>query len=375
MIRVALILGKYNIGGRRSLTMNYFRNMNNDKVRFDFICDSDSQAIPYEEIEARGGRVFIIRPYQNIFGNIADMKKLFRENKYSIVHAYNSTMNVFPMYAAKVAGVPVRISESISMGNKQDKKTILKNILKTTSRFFANYYMSCGTACGVWQFGQKALDEGKLSVFKSCIDTEAFDFDPALREEVRKEYGWEDKIVIGHVGRMTKAKNPVRMMDMFAAVLMKEPSAVFCYVGDGELQDQVFAEADKLGIRDKVYFVGGREDVHRFYCAMDGFLLPSLYEGIPNVGLEAQSGGLPVFFSTEVPEESAGCEICRFIPLSESDSHWADVILDGVKENMPVRRGYTKELASMGFDSKKEAKRLQQFYFDVYEKECGSAPW
>ena len=113
-------------GGKKNLIMEYYRHIDRNKVQFDFICDSDSQAIPKEEIESLGGKVYVIAPYQSILKNMADMKRIFKENKYPIVHAYNSTMNVFPMFVAKKCGVPVRISESLSMAHDGDWKTALK---------------------------------------------------------------------------------------------------------------------------------------------------------------------------------------------------------------------------------------------------------
>jgi hypothetical protein len=141
-------------------------------VQFDFICDSDSQAIPEEEIKKLGGRVYKVAPYQNIVRNMSDMKRIFEQNQYSVVHAYNSTMNLFPMAVAKSCNVPVRISESLSMAHEGDWKTVLKKMLRPMSKWFANYYMSCGEDCGRWQFGDKLFDEGKVDVFKTVVNTE-----------------------------------------------------------------------------------------------------------------------------------------------------------------------------------------------------------
>lgn len=161
MLRVAVIIGKMDSGGKKNLVMEYYRHIDRKKIQFDFICDSDSQAIPEEEIKKMGGRVYQIRPYQKIIQNMVDMFRLFKANQYKVVHAYNSTMNVFPMFVARICGVPVRISESLSMAHKKDTKTKLKKILRLMSRWFANYYMCCGGDCGRWQFGNKLFDQGK----------------------------------------------------------------------------------------------------------------------------------------------------------------------------------------------------------------------
>ena len=372
MLRAAIILGKLDSGGKKSLVMEYYRHIDREKLQFDFICDSDSKAIPYEEIEALGGRVLLIRPYQHIFGNVADIKKLCRENGYPLMHAYNSTMNLFPMFAAKSCVVPVRISESISMAHEGDWKTAIKKVLRPMSKWFANYFMACGRDCGRWQFGDRLFDEGKVEVFKTVVDTSANSFDEKLRDETRQKFGWEDRIVIGHIGRMTPQKNSVRLIEIFSAIAKKEPRAVLCLIGDGELKEEVLSKIKELGIEDRVDFLGRREDIHQFYCAMDVFLLPSLYEGLPVVGLEAESGGLPVIFSSEITREANACDIGRFMDLSASDGEWADAALEAAKTNMPVRRSRDREVAEAGFDSKSEALRLQEFYFDCCRKECSA---
>lgn len=369
MIRVAIIGGKIDSGGKKNLIMEYYRHIDRNKIQFDFICDSDSQAIPYEEIESLGGRVYEVAPYQNILKNMADMRKIFKENNYPIVHAYNSTMNLFPMYVAKQCGVPVRISESLSMAHEGDWKTILKKILRPMSKWFANYYMACGEDCGRWQFGDKLFNAKKVDVFKTVINTSFNSYNPELRNKTRKAYGWEDKIVIGHIGRFTAQKNSVRMIEIFGTVAKKEPQAVLCLIGDGELKEDMMSKIKELGIESQVSYLGRREDIQQFYNAMDCFILPSLYEGLPVVGLEAESCGLPIFFSTEVTREANACELGHFISLDESVDAWADEILKGCKENMPIRRNHSKEVSDAGFDSASESLRMQKYYLDAIEKE------
>lgn len=369
MIRVAIVAGKVDSGGKKNLIMEYYRHVNREEVQFDFICDADSQAIPTEEIEKLGGKVYIVAPYQNIFKNMADMKKIFKKNKYPVVHAYNSTMNLFPMFVAKQCGIPVRISESLSMAHEGDWKTILKKILRPMSKWFANYYMSCGDDCGRWQFGDKLFEAGKVDVFKTVINTEFNAYNSEVREKTRKEFGWEDKLVVGHIGRFTAQKNSVHLIEIFAAVAKKEPRAILCLIGDGELKEDMMNKIKELDIENQVNYLGRREDIQQFYNAMDCFLLPSLYEGLPVVGLEAESCGLPMFFSTEITIEANACELGHFIALSESEERWADEILKAMKENMPIRRSHAREVCDAGFDSTSEAMRMQKYYFDAIEKE------
>lgn len=369
MIRVAIIAGKVDSGGKKNLIMEYYRHINRNEIQFDFICDSDSQAIPTEEIQSLGGRIYIIAPYQNILKNMSDMRKIFLKNHYLIVHAYNSTMNIFPMYVAKQCGIPVRISESLSMAHEGDWKTILKKILRPMSKYFANYYMACGSECGKWQFGNKLFNEGKVDVFKTVINTTFNSYHPDIREQTRKTHGWDNKIVIGHIGRFTVQKNSIHMLEIFGAIARKEPRAILCLIGDGELKEDMFKKIHELHIESQVNYLGRREDIQQFYNAMDCFILPSLYEGLPVVGLEAESCGLPMFFSTEITKEANACELGHFIGLDENIDIWADEILNACKKNMPIRKSYATKVRDAGFDSASEAERLQQYYIDAIKKE------
>ena len=320
MERIAVIMGKMHSGGKKNLVMEYYRHIDRSKIQFDFICDDDSNAIPTEEIEALGGRVYIVPRYQKILSNIKAIERICRDNNYKIVHGYNGTMNLFGLYAAWRAGVPVRINESISMAHKDDKKTVIKNALKPFSRCFSTHFMANGEACGKWQFG-KLYDKGKVAIFKTVINTDENKYLPELREKCRREFDIENNIVIGHIGRLTAQKNTLFIIDVFAEIIKNEKTAKLLLIGDGELKEEMLMKINDLGIRSHVLYLGRREDIKQFYNAMDGFLLPSLYEGLPVVGVEAECNGLPMFFSTEIPKESSPCsDLGVFIGLEKSAS-------------------------------------------------------
>jgi glycosyltransferase involved in cell wall biosynthesis len=363
MVRIAVIMGKMHSGGKKNLVMEYYKHIDRSKIQFDFICDKDSNAIPKEEIEQLGGRVFQVTPYQNILGNMKDIYTIFRKYKYPIIHGYNGTMNIFAMFVGYVTGIRIRINESISMAHGSDKKTIIKNILKPFSRLFSTHYMANGETCGRWQFGNKLFEQGKVTVFKTIIDTEKNAFNNVQRELTRKEFGLADNIVIGHVGRLTEQKNTLFIIDIFSEIFKRESKAKLLIIGDGNLRKKMFERIEKYGLEKQVIYLGRREDIQQFYNAMDAFILPSLYEGLPVVGVEAETCGLPIFFSTEIPKESSpfddlGC----FIGLDQSVEVWADMILNKTVSNMKIRKDRSKDIKKTGFDSILEGKKLQYFY-------------
>lgn len=369
MIRVAFVLGKVHSGGKKNLVMEYYRHIDRTKIQFDFICDKGSNSIPEEEIKKLGGRLYMITPYQNIIGNIRDLRRIFKENDYDVVHAWNSMMNVFPMIVAKYSGVTVRISESLSMANKEEAKTYIKYALRPLSSIASNYFMACGVDCGVFQFGKKAYDDGKIAIFKTVIDAKANAFDIVLRNETRVKFNWEDKVVYGFIARFLKQKNPIFVIHLFNEIQKRQSNAILVTIGFGELEEAMKKEAQKLGIFDKIFNLGRREDIKQFYNAFDAFLLPSLYEGLPVVGLESQASGLPIFFSTEITPEAAACEMAHFISLNTLVAEWAEEIIRITVSNMPNRRSYAEEIVSAGFDSKSEALRLQNFYIDAVKQQ------
>jgi glycosyltransferase involved in cell wall biosynthesis len=217
--------------------------------------------------------------------------------------------------------------------------------------------------CGIWQFGQKAFDEGKIKIFKSVIDADKNAFDPQLREKTRKEYGIENNIVIGHIGRLTAQKNTLFVIDIFNEVVKKEPKAKLIVIGYGELEKPMLQKIKDFGIEDQVIYLGRTEDIRKFYNAFDCFLLPSLYEGVPVVGIESECCGLPIFFSTEISRESSPCDdLGHFIGLNESPEKWAQIVISETKKNMIIRSDRSAEIIGAGFDSSHQAHDLLEYY-------------
>lgn len=374
MIRIAVVMGKMHSGGKKNLVMEYYRHINRQKIQFDFICDSDSNAIPEDEISALGGKVFKITPYQNILKNMADMRKIFKEGHYKIVHGYNNTLNVFAMLAAKQAKVPIRINESISMGaNSGDWKNGFKKILKPLNKLGATNYMANGETCGKWQFGARMFNSGRVKVFKTVIDASKNLYDPELRNKTKKNLNLKDNLVIGHIGRLTEQKNTLFLIDIFNAIQKIQPNARLLIVGDGNLREKMLKKINEYDIREKVVYLGRTEDIHRLYNAMDCFVLPSIYEGLPVVGVEAETSGLPMFFSTAVPEESSPCkDLGFFIDLKLGPQEWAKIILKNTMLLKEKRSNRVKDIREKGFDSNIEANKLMKYYVDLYNKKLNS---
>lgn len=353
-IVVAQIMGKMNGGGVEAVIMNYYRHIDRSKVQFDFICDEDSTNIPYEEIEKLGGHVILCPPYQKLHKYMKFLENLFREKKYRIVHSNINTLSVFPLKAAKKAGVKVRIAHSHNTSNpKEFKRNIIKNILRKFSKKYATDYFACSEAAGRYQFGDKAYDEGKVIVVRNAIDIDMFKYDPSARRRLRKEIGIkEDDFVIGHIGAFRRQKNHAFLIDVFAEVKKKKRNAKLVLVGQGPLKDGIKEKVKKLGLEKDVFFLGQRDDTNKLYSIFDIFCLPSLYEGFPVVGIEAQANGLCCIFSNTITKE---------IQVSGNNHLLTIKNIDGFAKQI-VNCGGRSNNKSKLYDIDKESSELQNNY-------------
>ncbi len=364
-IRVAHVIGNWLGGGVESVVMNYYRNIDRNKVQFDFLCSESSTDIPYEEIEKLGGRVFIVPNYTKVVKYQKELQKIFKENNYKIVHSHISTMSIFPLRAAKKAGVPIRIAHSHSTTNKKEKKkNLLKQVLRPFSRVYATDYMCCSELAGRWLFGDKEYDKGNVYLLNNAIDLDKFKFDEKVRKTKRKELGiGDDTFVIGHIGRFVEQKNHRFLIDIFNEIHKKNSNSLLLLVGQGPLKKEIENKVKELKLNDSVRFLGQRNDVNELYQAFDVFLLPSLYEGLPVVGVEAQATGLLCELSNDMTKETKVLDTTRFISLNTSAEEWATIILDDYSRFK--RHDTTYEITKKNFNIKNETSKLENEYSEL----------
>ena len=360
-IRVAQVMGKMLGGGVESVVMNYYRHIDRSKVQFDFLVDADSTRVPEEEIKALGGRVFRIPPYQHPLCYRKELVRLFHEEHWPIVHSHINTLSVFPLSAAKKAGVPVRIAHSHStMGKGEFAKNLMKLALRPLSNLYPTERFACSEYAGKWLFGRDA----NFTVIPNAIELEKFHFDPVLRQETRRELDIaDDMFLVGHVGRFMPQKNQTFLVDVLAGLLPKRPDAMLAFVGDGPDRTAVQQHVEELGIADHVLFLGQRSDVNRLYQAFDVFCLPSLYEGLCVVGIEAQRAGLPCLFSDAITREVDVTGASRFMPIT-SPEEWIS-FLSAIESGTRIS---SSEKVFSDYDISENAQKLTSVYLKLFEK-------
>lgn len=358
-IRIAHVVGKMVGGGVEAVIMNYYRRVNRSKVQFDFLVDADSTLVPRDEIESLGGRVFEIPPYQQILAYQRELQRLFRQEKWEIVHSHINALSVFPLRAAKKAGVSVRIAHSHSTSGRGE---CAKNVMKWVLRRFANVYptnrIACSDKAGRWLFGK----EHSYTLFYNAIDLDMFGFDGEKRRLARGELDIaEETFVVGHMGRFMAQKNHAFLIAAFAKFLELQSDSLLLLVGSGDLVPRTEELVSRLGIADKVRFLGYRDDSDYLYNAFDCFALPSLYEGLPLVAVEAQRAGLRCLLSTAITREVALTDGVEFHDIG-SVSEWARAFEECSRTRL--RSDAPMDIFS-AYNVEDAAARLQNYYYDL----------
>lgn len=364
VIRIAHIIGKWVGGGVESVVMNYYRYIDRKQIQFDFICDSDSTNIPYEEIELLGGRVFLIPPYQKPLSYHKTLKTLLKKEKYEIIHSHISTMSIFPLFAAKQANIPIRIAHAHSTTNKKEKKkNLMKQCLRPFSRLFATNYMCCSELAGRWLFGNNKYEQGEVYLLNNAINLNKFVYNEKIRTLKRKELNIDDNILVfGNIGRFVEQKNHSFLIDIFCEIHKQKRNSLLMLVGQGPLEEIIKKKVNDLKLNECVKFLGQRNDVNELYQVFDAFLLPSLYEGLPVVGVEAQTASLPCFFSNAMTKEVKVLESTFFLSLNDDSKKWAKEIVENCESFK--RKKTSQEVARKGFSIQEEAKKLSNYYFN-----------
>ena len=370
MIRVLHSVSNMARAGIETFLMNYYREMDRDQIQFDFLANKPAPGEYDQEIRSMGGRVFIspgLNPlnfprYERFMSDL-----LRREPDIRIVHSHNGALGYYALRSARDAGARVRVAHAHSTRIPWDAKYPLKLLCKQLLPGVATHYWGCGRDAGIFYFGKKRWRESGF-LLRNAIDLGRFRFRQETRSRLRQSCHLEGHFVVGHVGRFNQQKNHSRLIDIFAAMAQADPEVRLVLIGVGEKEQSSKEKVRALGLQEKVLFLGQMSNVNEWYQAMDCFVLPSLYEGLPVVGIEAQAAGLPCFFSDRVTDEVLLSPAACRISLREENGEWARRILSVRKERGDRSRG-AEMLRQAGYDIHAEGRKLQ----DLYLKMAGAA--
>ncbi|WP_309088631.1 glycosyltransferase family 1 protein [Domibacillus sp.] len=358
-IRILQVVTIMNRGGLETMLMNYYRQMDRDKIQFDFMVHRLEEGHYDQEIEKLGGRIYRmpqIRPgnYRKYF---ALLNQFFKEHpEYKVVHAHNNENSSFVLKAAKKAEIPCRIAHSHLSDLGIDYKLPFRLYARSLMKDNPSSYFACSEKAGQWLFGKK-----EVTVLNNAVNVKEFKYDDAARKQVRNELGVkENQLLIGHIGRFNKQKNHSFLLEIFSKVYKKNPEAVLMLAGTGHLIGEMEKKAADLGISSSVRFLGVRSDISKLLQAMDVFLFPSLFEGLPVVLVEAQAAGLTCIVSDTITKESDITENVQYISLKKTPEEWATVIHSASYEH----RDTSQLLSEKGYDTETMSKWLANYYLE-----------
>lgn len=358
--KVLHVLGGMGRGGAPSFVINNLLRLNPEEIQFDFLVRKDNCAF-HDEIESRGGRIFIVAPFpKNIWKNYKETKRVFQKygEEYDAIHVHaNALYYILPLLLAKKWRVKKIILHS---HNTQSNVGLMKPLHYLNKMFvskLANVFLACGEEAGHWMYGDRQFE-----VINNAVDTQKFAYNEEFRKMIRSELGISgDSCVIGNVGRFEEAKNHDFLIDVFSEYVKTHPNSILLLLGEGTLMDTIKRKVDHLGISSQVIFAGVRSDVNKFYSAMDVMLMPSLFEGLPFVAIEAQCSGLKTILSTSVTDEAIVTDICKSRSLKDSIHLWCSDI-ESIVDDKIQRESYSNVVKEYNYDINYTANRLLEIY-------------
>lgn len=348
-------------GGTETFMMNTLRNIGDD-IHIDFLVHGFEKGVYDNEIIELGSKIhYIPIKSKDYFGNKREMTRVIKEGNYDIVHAHLNAMNGPALKIAKKLGVGIRISHSHASEHYTTNpiKMMLNNHAMKSIPKYATDLFSCSKVAGDFLY-----DGLPYKIWYNAIPTDLFAYDVSTRDRLRKEYSLEDSLVIGHIGRFNFQKNHEQLIRIFNQLLNEYSNAKLVLVGEGELESNVRSQVSKLGINESVIFMGSISNVPEMLSMFDVFLLPSVFEGLPYVLVEAQANGLLVLSSDKIDKETKIIDNFYFIDPSNIDQ-WVTTF----KENYPYNRNFDISVfEKRGFNITSATEKLHDFYIDAYTK-------
>ena len=373
-IRVLHILDELNTGGAERIVVSYYQHINRDRFQWDFIitryADQEKRGLLEDTVEELGGKIYrVTRKRENYIRNITETAEIIKKGNYDIVHSHLDELSAFYLLSAKKAGVPVRICHSHLVGADRGKsvelicKMIYPLMVRCTTDRFA-----CGTEAGKALWGSEAVNNGMVHIMKNAIETDRFRFIQRTREETRQKLGLTDHFVAGSVGRLSYQKNSLFLIHIIQQLIKIQPDAILLVVGEGDQKNAMQEQAATLSVQDHVIFAGVRTDINELMMAMDVFLLPSRFEGLPIVLVEAQCTGLPCIVSDQVTQEVKMNENVKYLPIHDTASMWA-LECTVIQQPVSSRENAINAVMDAGYGITEAAKDLEQYYIAALDRE------
>lgn len=369
MKRLLCILSGMNAGGAETFLMKIYRQLDKTRYQMDFCINVPDKCFYEDEIISLGGKIYRIPSKSENQKEFArQLQDLVRSQKYeSVLRITSNAMGFMDLKIAKRAGAKICAARSSNSSDGTGWKLWLAHWL---GRLLYGKYVDVKFApsdlAAEYTFGKKAIKRGLVHPLHNAIDLDIYRFRQEARETIRQEFHLEDKLVVGHIGRFNHQKNHMFLLEIFKELSILQDNAVLMLVGKGELEQQIRDRAHQLGIADKLVFTGVRSDVPQLLSAMDVFVFPSFYEGMPNTVIEAQATGLPCIISDTITKEANITGLVGYYPLSLSAAIWARKALEA---SANPRKDTRQDLIDHKYDIQSAAQEFIRLCFGEIDLE------
>lgn len=375
-MRVLQVIGVMDRGGAETMVMNLYRAMDRERVQFDFLVHEQREGDYDAEIVSLGGRIFRAPRYNGINGIAYRrcIRSLFASHpEWRVVHGHIGSCAPLYLSEAKRVGA-FAIAHSHAQNYRNGISGVAFNIAAHPVRRIADYFMACSKEAGLDRFGSSIVEGNRFAIVPNGIDVASYACDERVHVEAKADYGLAGRPVVCHTGRLIPVKNHEFLLEVFARVVQSFPNAVLLLAGRGDLEEQIRARVNELGLKKAVFFLGVVDDVPRLLRAADVFVFPSINEGLALSVVEAQASGLPTIASTGVPELAVVSDrVCR-MPLSSGVEAWATECVDKLRFSLSSERSDAcDQIREHGFDIADTSVRLAAFYETAKKGDC--AQW
>lgn len=334
--RILCIVGGMNAGGAETFLMKLYRKLDKSKYQMDFYVTDSNEGYYDKEILSLGGKIYRSVPKsKNLLKSLKNLANVVKKNNYKyVMRVSQHSLSTLELLVAKLNGADVliyRSSNSKTGGGKIN--TLLHYFFKWMSIRIPNIKIAPSTEAAEFMFGKNCIINKNAKILKNGIPLELFQFDEKKRNKIRNEFKIEEKFVIGHVGRFSEQKNHYYLLDVFSEIVKLNNDSVLLLVGNGNLENKIKERVKRLGLENQVVFAGTRSNIPEILMAMDVFIFPSFFEGLPNSVIEAQATGLPCLISDTITSEVKIIDEVKFMSIKEQPSNWAKEALTMTRNN------------------------------------------
>lgn len=356
MKRLLCIISSLSAGGAETFLMKISRSLPADEYQMDFIV-SDENGCYTQEVLDRGGRIFAIpQRTKDFVGAFSGIRKVVRDNGYTtVLKLGENSLAAADLIAARLGGARVLALRSCNAPTQLSwkQRCIHRGLMPLLNRM-ATVKLAPSDLAAEYMFGNRAVRK-EVCLLHNGVDLNVFHYDETGRQQIRREFHLEDRLVVGHIGRFHKQKNHEFLLEVFREIRKMRQDAVLLLVGIGELEDSIRQQVKEKGLEDAVIFAGQRFDIPQILSAMDVFVFPSFHEGMPNTVIEAQSTGLPCVIADTITKEADITGLVTYLTLSESPEYWASVALSAADA---PRRDTSSDFVAHGYDIQSVSSKL-----------------